>query len=151
LLGVPLFTAPAPRVFYLSSPSAGYFLETGYAAVGKLEAQTGAPFTLANTFTGTYVYGSAPAGSVASVDSSGIIVSNGAGQATSTLDQNVGVGTLNILQLGVTSTNPYTPPDAYGRFTLGGSGLVIYAVTANRFVLLDTNPLTTSPSVNVLF
>jgi hypothetical protein len=151
LLGVPLFTAPAPRVFYLSSPNAGYFLETGYAAVGKLEAQAGAPFTLANTFTGTYVYGSAPASSLASIDSSGYIASNGAGQATSTLDKNIGVGTINVLELGVTSTSPYTAPDAYGRFTLGASGVVIYTITPNRFVLLDTNALTTSPSVAVLF
>jgi hypothetical protein len=28
---------------------------------------------------------------------------------------------------------------------------VIYAITPNRFVLLDTNPLTTSPSVAVLY
>jgi hypothetical protein len=151
LLGVPLFTAPAPRVFYLSSPNAGYFLETGYAAVGKLEAQTGGPFTQANTFTGTYVYGNAPASSVASIDSSGIIISNGKGQAVSTLDLNVGVGTLNVLQLGVTSTQPYTTPNAYGRFTLGATGVVIYAITPDRFVLLDTNALTTSPSVDVLF
>jgi hypothetical protein len=151
LLGIPLFTAPAPRVFYLSSPNAGYFLETGYAGVGKLEAQTGAPFTLANTFTGTYVYGNAPASSAASVDSSGVIVSNGAGQATSTLDMNVGVGTINILQVGTTSTYPYTVPNAYGRFTLGPNGIVIYAITPSRFVLLDTNPLTTSPAVAVLF
>jgi hypothetical protein len=151
LLGIPVFTAPAPRVFYLSSPNAGYFLETGYAAVGKLEAQTGAPFTLANTFTGTYVYGSAPASSLASIDGSGVIVSNGTGQATSTEDLNIGVGTLNILELGVISTQPYTAPDAYGRFTLGATGVVIYAITPNRFVLLDTNALTTSPSVAVLF
>jgi hypothetical protein len=151
LLGVPLFTAPAPRVFYLSSPNAGYFLETGYAAVGRLEAQTGAPFTLANTFTGTYVYGNAPASSAASIDSSGVIVSNGAGHATTTLDNNVGVGTINVLQLGTTATYPYTAPDAYGRFTLGTTGLVIYAITPNRFVLLDTSALTTSPAVAVLF
>jgi hypothetical protein len=46
---------------------------------------------------------------------------------------------------------PYTAPDAYGRFTLGATGVVIYAITPNRFVLLDTNALTTSPSVAVLF
>ena len=81
-----LFPPPAARVFYLSSPETGYFLETSYAGLGKLEAQTGAPFSETTTFTGTYVYGSAPASSLASIDSSGYIVSNGHGSATSTLD-----------------------------------------------------------------
>jgi hypothetical protein len=153
LLGLPIGTPPAPRVFYLSSANTGYFLETSYAGLGKLELQTGAPFSEANTFTGTYVYGSAPASSLASIDSSGVIVSNGAGTATTTLDMNIGVGTINVIELGQTSTQPYTAPNATsGRFTLGTAGnVVIYAITPNRFVLLDTNPLTTSPSVAVLY
>jgi hypothetical protein len=153
LLGLPIGTPPAPRVFYLSSANTGYFLETSYAGLGKLEAQTGAPFSEANTFTGTYVYGSAPASSLASIDTSGEIVSNGAGSAVTTLDMNIGVGTINVIQLGQTSTQPYTAPNATsGRFTLGTAGnVVIYAITPNRFVLLDTNPLTTSPSVAVLY
>jgi hypothetical protein len=153
LLGLPIGTPPAPRVFYLSSANTGYFLETSYAGLGKLELQTGAPFSEAITFTGTYVYGSAPASSLASIDSSGVIVSNGAGTATTTLDMNIGVGTINVIELGQTSTQPYTTPNATsGRFTLGTAGnVVIYAITPNRFVLLDTNPLTTSPSVAVLY
>jgi hypothetical protein len=153
LLGLPIGTPPAPRVFYLSSANTGYFLETSYAGLGKLEDQTGAPFSEANTFTGTYVYGSAPASSLASIDSSGIIVSNGAGSATTSLDLNIGVGTINVIELGQTSTQPYTAPNATsGRFTLGTAGnIVIYTINPNRFVLLDTNPLTTSPSVAVLY
>jgi hypothetical protein len=153
LLGLPVGTPPAPRVFYLTAPNAGYFLETSYAGLGKFEAQTGSPFSEATTFTGTYVYGSAPASSLASIDTSGVIASNGKGSATSTLDLNVGVGTLNIIQLGQTSTQPYSTPNATsGRFTLGADGyIVLYAITPNRFVLLDTNPLTTSPSVAVLY
>ncbi len=153
LLGLPIVTPPAPRVFYLSSANTGYFLETSYAGLGKLEYQTGAPFSEANTFTGRYVYGSAPASSLASVDSSGVILSNGTGMATTTLDMNVGVGTINVIELGQTSTQPYTAPNATsGRFTLGAAGnIVIYAINPSRFVLLDTNPLTTSPSVAVLY
>jgi hypothetical protein len=153
LLGLPIGTPPAPRVFYLSSVNTGYFLETGYAGLGKLEDQTGAPFSEANTFTGTYVYGSAPASSLASIDSSGVIVSNGAGTAVTTLDLNIGVGTINVIELGQTSTQTYTAPDpTSGRFTLGAAGnVVIYAINPNRFVLLDTDPLTTSPSVAVLY
>ena len=99
------------------------------------------------------MYGSAPASSLASIDSSGVIASNGTGTATSTLDMNVGVGTVNVIELGETSTQPYTAPNATtGRFTLGTAGnIVIYAINPNRFVLLDTNPLTTSPSVALLY
>ncbi len=153
LLGIPLFTAPAPRVLYLYAPNAGYFLETAYAGLGQIEAQTGAPFSEATTFTGTYVYGMAPASSVASIDNSGTIVSNGNGTATETLDTSVGVGTLNVVTLGSTSSQTYTAPDpTTGRFTLGTGGtVVLYAITPNRFVLLDTSALTTSPAVSLLY
>jgi hypothetical protein len=153
VLGVPTGTPPAPRVFYMTSPNAGYFLETSYAALGRLEAQTGAPFNETTTFTGTYVYGSTPASSLASIDASGTITSNGAGEANATLDENVGVGTINVIELGQTGMQPYTAPNATtGRFTLGTAGtIVLYAITPNRFVLLDTNPVTTSPSVAVLY
>jgi len=140
---------PPPRVFYLVSPDRGYFLETGYAGLGNFEPQAGAPFSTA-TFNGTFVYGSAPASSLASINSSGVITADGAGHATSTLDLNVGVGTINVLQLGVTTTSTYTTPDATtGRFTLGTNA--VYAISPNRFVLVDTNPLTTSPTITLLY
>jgi ribosomal protein S11 len=149
LLGIPTGPAPAPRVFYLSSPAHGYFLESGYAGLGNIEAQTGAPFSTA-TFDGTFVYGTTVAASLASINSSGFLVANGAGSATSTVDQNVGVGNINLLQLGVTNTNTYTLTDATaGRYTYGTD--VIYAITPTRFVLVDTNPLTTSPSITLLY
>jgi hypothetical protein len=149
LLGIPTGPAPAPRVFYLSSPDQGYFLESGYAGLGNIEAQTGAPFTT-GTFDGTFVYGTTAAASLASINSSGFLVANGAGSATSTVDQNVGVGNINLLQLGVTSTNTYTLTDSTaGRYTYGTD--VIYAITPTRFVLVDTNPLTTSPSITLLY
>jgi hypothetical protein len=147
-----LFPPPAPRVFYLSSPETGYFLETGYAAVGKFEAQTGGPYSKAS-FKGTYIYGSTAASSLASIDSSGYIVANGLGSATTTLDENVGVGTLNLIEIDQTSTNPYTTPNATtGRFTAGPGGSdVIFAINPDRYVLVDTDILTTSPSVAVLY
>ncbi|WP_229738970.1 beta strand repeat-containing protein [Edaphobacter dinghuensis] len=147
LLG--LDNPPAPRVFYLVGPNQGYFLETGYAGLGNFDPQIGAPFSIAS-FDGTFVYGTAPASSLASINSSGVIVANGAGQATSTLDLNVGLGTVNLLQLGVTSTSNYTLTDATaGRFTMGTS--VIYEIAPGNFVLLDTNPVTTSPSIVLLY
>jgi hypothetical protein len=150
LLGIQLLPAPAPRVFYLSSPNAGYFLETGYAAVGRFEAQTGAPYSVA-TFDGSYIYGQSPASSAASIDTSGIVTADGKGNETSTEDLNVGVGTLNVLQLGTTGTGTYTTPDATtGVFTLNTT-TYLYTINPGRFALLDTNPLTTSPSVAILY
>jgi hypothetical protein len=141
---------PAPREFYLISPNSGYFLETGYAGLGRFEPQTGNPYTLGSLH-GTYVYESIPASSLASINTSGILVADGAGHATTTTDLNVGVGTLNLLQLGVTATYPYTLTDATaGRFLLGTT-IVVYEIAPGRFVLVDTNPLTTSPSISLLY
>jgi hypothetical protein len=150
LLGGLLLSPPAPREFYLISPNSGYFLETGYAGLGRFEPQTGNPYTL-GSLDGTYVYASIPAASLASINSSGILVANGAGSATTTTDLNVGVGTINLLQLGVTATYPYTLTDATaGRFLLGTT-IVVYEIAPGRFVLVDTNPLTTSPSISLLY
>ncbi len=151
-----LTAAPAPRVFYLSSPNTGYFLESGYAGLGNLEPQTGAPFT-EGTFSGTFVYGSTTAASLASINSAGYIVANGsAGTATSVLSQNIGVGNINLLQLTTTPAMPFTlldpttgDPATTGRYTFGTD--VIYAINPNRFVLVDIGPLTTSPTVNLLY
>ena len=141
---------PAPRVAYLTGTNAGYFLETGYAGLGRLEQQTGGPFTTA-TLKGTFVYGTAPAASLASLNASGIFTADGAGNATSTLDENVGVGTLNVITLGVTANQTYTLTDSNaGRFVLAPS-TVVYAINPNRFVLLDTSALSTSPSVALVF
>jgi len=149
LLG--LSTAPpAPREFYLVSPNTGYFLETGYAGLGQFQAQTGAPFSLA-TLDGTYVYASAPASSAASINSSGSFTADGAGNASTTLNENVGVGTVNVLETDQTSTSTYTLTDATaGRYLLGTT-TVIYAITPDTFVLVDTNPATTSPSISLLY
>ena len=141
---------PPPREFYLISPNSGYFLETGYAGLGRFEPQTGTPSTLAS-FDGTYEYASLPAASLASINTSGDIVSNGAGSATSTLDQDVGVGTINVLQLGVTNTSHYALSNATdGRFVLGAT-TVLYEIAPGRFVLVDTSALTTSPTISLLY
>jgi hypothetical protein len=149
LLG--LSTAPpAPREFYLISPDSGYFLETGYAGLGRFEPQSGNPFSLGSLH-GTYVYASLPAGSLASINTSGILVADGAGNATTTADLNIGVGTLNVLQTDVTSTSTYHLTDATaGRFVLGAT-IVVYEIAPGRFVLVDTNVLTTSPTISLLY
>jgi hypothetical protein len=149
LLGLPT-TPPPPRVFYLFAPTQGYFLETGYAGLGEFDPQTGAPFSLA-TLDGTYIYGMPAASSLATTNSSGTFTADGAGNATYTLDENVGVGTINVLQPSTSGSSTYTLTDATaGRFLLGTS-TVIYAITPNRFVLLDTSATTTSPSIVLLY
>lgn len=151
LLLLGLGTNPPPaRVFYLAGPNRGYFLETGYAGLGTLEPQVGSPFTT-STLNGTYVYGSTPASSAATINGTGFFSADGAGHATATQNLNVGVGTINILQLGVGSTYNYTLTDAAaGRFRLG-TNVIVYAINPGRFVLIDTDPLTTSPAVSLLY
>ncbi|MGI4758664.1 MAG: beta strand repeat-containing protein, partial [Janthinobacterium lividum] len=143
-------TTPAPRVVYLTSPDAGYFLETGYAALGTLEAQTGQPFSL-QTLNGTFVYSTVPASTLATVNSSGVFAADGQGHATSTLDENVGIGTLNVLQLGIAGSANYFLTDAIaGRYLLGTSR-VIYAIVPGRFVLLEADAVSTTPYIALLF
>ncbi len=143
-------STPAPRVAYLYAPNQGFFLETGYAGLGRLEQQSGAPFTV-GTLNGTFVYGSTPASSVASTNASGTFTANGQGTANTTLDENVGVGTVNLLQLGIAGTFPYSLTNAtFGTYQLGTTD-VIYAIAPGRFVLLDTNATTTSPSVALIY
>jgi hypothetical protein len=143
-------TPPPARVAYLTSPNTGYFLETGYAGLGMLEAQTGAPFTM-STLNGSFVYSTVPASTLASIDSTGSFTADGAGHTTSTLDLNVGVGNLNVLQLGVAGSDTYSLTDATaGRYLLGGTR-VIYAIAPGRYVLMETNPLSTSPYIALLY
>lgn len=152
VLGIVTVTgnAPAPRVAYLYGVNQGYFLETGYAGLGMLADQTGSPYTL-GTLDGTYVEATIPASSVATTNSSGVFTADGAGNAQTTLDENVGVGTVNVIQLGNTNKSTYTLTDATaGRFLLG-TNTVIYAISPTRFVLLDIDPLVTSPSVALLY
>ena len=143
-------TPPPPRTVYLVSPQNGYFLETGFAGLGRFEPQTGTPSTL-GSLDGTYVYASLPAASLASINTNGIFVADGAGKATTTNDLNIGVGTINVLQTDVTTTANYTLNNAAeGRFILGTT-IVLYEIAPGRFVLVDTNALTTSPSISLLY
>ncbi|GGH06380.1 hypothetical protein GCM10011586_23180 [Silvibacterium dinghuense] len=157
ILGLPT-GPPAPRIVYLTSPGTGYFLESSYAGLGHIEQQTGSPFSL-STLDGTFVDSTIPASSLASINTSGYFTANGAGKASYTLDMNVGVGTINVLELGETTTTTYTlsdpnsntTPATAGRYLLGDGTTVIYAISPDRFVLLNTSPLTTSPSVSLLY
>jgi hypothetical protein len=157
LLGLPT-GPPDARVVYLVGPNKGYFLETGYAGLGQFEPQTGAPFSLA-TLHGTYVESTIPASSLASINASGYFIADGAGNANYTLDENVGVGTLNVLQLGTNGSTTYSlsdpnnivTPATAGRYVLADGTTVIYAISAGKFVIVDTNPLTTSPGVSLLY
>ena len=84
---------------------------------------------------------------------------NGSGKATYTLDENVGVGTLNVLQLATTGSTTYSLSDpnsnvsaaTAGRYVLADGTTVLYSISAGRFVLIDGNPLSTSPTVSLLY
>jgi hypothetical protein len=104
-----------------------------------------------STLNGSFVYSTVPASTLASIDSTGSFTADGAGHTTSTLDLNVGVGNLNVLQLGVTGSDTYSLTDATaGRYLLGGTR-VIYAIAPGRYVLMETNPLSTSPYIALLY
>jgi hypothetical protein len=149
LVGLGNNPAP-PRVVYLTDNNTGYFLETGYAGLGHLEAQTGGPYTLAN-LNGTYTYGTVPASSLATIDGDGTFTADGAGNITSTTDTNVGVGNLNILQLGVTGNGTYSLSDAAaGRYLINGTR-VVYALSPGRFVVLEGGALSTAPYTALLY
>jgi hypothetical protein len=118
--------------------------------LGRIAQQSGVPASL-GSLKGAYVYGTAPASSLAAINTSGVFTADGAGKATTTFDSNIGVGNLNLIQLGTSGTSTYAVSDAAaGRFTLGAS-TVIYEISPSSFVLLDTNPLTTSPSVALIY
>ncbi|ACO33900.1 Ig domain protein [Acidobacterium capsulatum ATCC 51196] len=155
LLGLPT-GAPAPRIFYLVSPGNGYFLESSYAGLGYFEQQTGSPFGL-GTINGSYVLHTLPAASLANITATGNFTADGNGNATETLDENVGVGTLNVLQLGTTASTTYAlndssnDPTQTGRYLLGDGTTVIYAISPTRFVTVDTSALNTAPSVSLAY
>ncbi len=139
---------PAPRVAYLTSTDAGYFLETGYAGLGNLEQQTGQPFSL-GTLNGAYVFGTTPAVTAATLNASGQFTANGAGQASYVLDESILAGNVNAVTLGVSGSGTYVLTDAQnGRFTFNSD--VIFAISPTRFVLVDESATTTSPSVALL-
>jgi len=151
LQGLGLSTGLAPRVAYLTAPNQGYFLETGYAALGHIEAQTSTTVSLAD-LTGTYTYGTVTPSSAVSTNTSGVFTADGAGNQTQTVDLSLGVGSINLLQLGVASSGTYTlsSPASLGRFRINNVNPVLYEIAPNRFVLVDTSALVTSPAVNIL-
>jgi hypothetical protein len=149
---------PSPRVFYLVAPNEGYFMQSDYAGLGFFEPQTGSPFTPAS-LNGTYVYNTLPAASLASTNATGTITFDGNGNANETLDQNVGVGNINILQLGTTGTTTYTLSNPNGtdtaantgRYLLGDGTTVVYAISPTRLVILNTSSLQTAPTVSLAY
>ena len=79
------------------------------------------------------------------------LLPNGAGNATTTTDTNIGVGTINVLQTDVTNTSTYHLTNAAdGRFVFNTT-VVLYEIEPGRFVLVDTNALTTSPGISLLY
>jgi hypothetical protein len=149
---------PAPRVFYLVGPNEGYFMQSDYAGLGYFKPQSGSPFTAAS-LSGTYVYNTVPAASLASINATGYITFNGSGNANETLDQNVGVGNINLLQLGVTANTTYAlsnpngtdTPANTGRYLLGDGVTVVYAISPTQLVILNTSALQTAPTVSLAY
>ena len=135
--------AGAPRVFYLSAPGRGYFLETGYAALGSFEPQAGSPFSSA-TLNGSYDFGTGTASTGASDSGSGVMLANGSGSITITADAGLDSG--GQLTTGASQTAAYLLSDAAaGRFT--ANGVVLYALSPDRLLRLDENTSVQAPAV----
>lgn len=151
---------PPMRIAYLISPGNGYFMESSYAGIGRLEPQTGMPYSL-STLNGSYVEQSLPAASLANIISTGSFTADGNGNATANIQTSVGLGTLTLLQLSSTNAVTYQLQDNLndnnanasntGRYVLSNGTTVVYAISPNRFVMLDTNILNTAPSVSLLY
>ena len=147
-LGLPI--KPSARVAYLSGPNQGYFLESGYAALGMLLPQSGAPFSNASLH-GRLVRAAVPAGTLTAADSVGTLLADGAGNATWTTDENGSVGNANLLNLDLTGTATYNATDVVaGRYQLS-TNEVIYAVTPERYVVLEPESAQNSASISVLY
>lgn len=150
---------PPTRVVYLISPGNGFFLESSYAGLGRIQPQTGAPFSL-STINGRYVEQTLPAASLANITTTGSFTADGNGNAVEKLRENIGIGTINILTLGGTGKTTYklsdnntTDPNPYttGRYILGDGSTVIYAISPTQLVMLNTSALNTAPSVSILY
>ena len=151
---------PPMRVVYLISPGNGYFMESSYAGLGRIQPQTGSPFSL-SSINGRYVEQTLPAASLANITSTGSFTADGNGNAVEKLRLNVGLGTLNLLTVGGTGNTTYTLNDglkdnnanAYttGRYVLGNGTTVIYAISPTQLVMIDTSALNTAPSVSILY
>jgi hypothetical protein len=132
------------RIFYLASPGRGFFLNTNYAALGKIEPQV-SEFVNLSSFTGSYTY-SSPANT--SSTGTNRVDSDGRGRATLLLDSTAsnGVGS----STGTTTTS-YTVTDAAaGRFALLSGAQIFYRTSSTRFIAVNTDPQATTSVISVI-
>ena len=138
--------ATAPRVFYLVSPGRGYFLETGYAALGSFEPQSAGSFSNAS-LSGTYRFGTGAPSGASSTGRSGLVTANGDGTLGVTPDAGLDADGLSVS--GASLAVSYSLTDAVaGRFST--STTLFYALSPNRLLQLDVDPNTASPSIGTM-
>ena len=136
----------APRVFYLVSPDRGYFLETGYAALGSFEPQAAGPFSKAS-LSGTYRFGTGAPSSATSTGSSGVATADANG--TLVVAPDAGLNATGLLAAGSNQTLTYAVTDTVaGRFSTGT--VLMYAISPNRFLQIDVDPAAVAPSVGTM-
>ena len=139
-------TAAASRVFYLVAPDRGYFLETGYAALGSFEPQAAVSFSSAS-LSGIYRFGTGSPASASSTGSSGIAVADGASRLQVTPD--AGLNASGQPVTGTSQTLTYALTDTVaGRFT--ANNLLLYALSPNRFLQINVDPSVVAPSIGTM-
>ena len=145
-------TLTAKQTMYLSDTGTGYFIENGLATLGRIEPQSGGPFTNASVPT-TFFFGSvAPASTSESVR-----VGTGSFEHQAMFSPVVDISAPTALQPGVQLFLPYVVdtygrailPDKQGGDTQGGT-YVMYVLSPTRMIWFDENTANPAPSMEVI-
>ncbi len=137
------------RVFYLAGPGRGYFMETGYAALGKFEPQASDPASMAS-FAGMYTYSPLVSAKGPTNERLGLLDSDGRGTASFQLDDAPSYPSGKALSASTSTANYILTDSVAGRFMFSSGGEVFYRVSSDRYVSLDTDLTGTSASVSVM-
>jgi hypothetical protein len=132
-----------PQTSYLLSPTSAFLMETsGGTSAGFVEHQIGGPFSAAS-ISGNYLFGVAPPAVPASVFSSGIATSTGAGTWNLTSDESSLFGL--ALDQAITATGLNVASSGVGTDSAGD---VIYMISPTKAVLINLS--TPTPEVVII-
>jgi hypothetical protein len=141
-----IYTAPSivGGKWYLTGPNSGLMLgfDPG-VSVGMILPQSAGPFA-AESISGTYFASQAPGAAFGSTDASGVATSTGNGAVATTMDTNY-VGAVVIGQAS-SGTYDFSPN---GRAVDDQSHKVVYIVDPHSFLMLDTNPASFYPVIQI--
>jgi hypothetical protein len=142
-----IYTAPSTLggKWYLTGPNAGLMLgfDTG-VSIGMILPQSAGPFAAAS-ISGRYFASQAPGAAYGSTDASGVATSTGNGTLATTMDTNY----VGAVITGQTSSGAYDFSPNGRAVDDGTSNKVIYIVNPHNFLMLDTNPASFYPVIQI--